>query len=138
MRYFYLLLTAGILFVLAGCGGTTAESPAPAAVDPADLPALVDVETVAAIKDRDDVMLIDVREPEEYAAGHIAEGTLIPMGQVPERLSEIPTDKTVILYCRSGNRSGQVMQLLQAQGYTNVHNMEGGMLAWELAKLPVE
>jgi rhodanese-related sulfurtransferase len=98
----------------------------------------VDVETVASIKDDPEVVLIDVREPEEYAAGHIPDVTLMPMGEVPQRLNDIPTDKTVIAYCRSGNRSGQVMQFLQQQGYENVHNMEGGIIAWEQAGLPVK
>lgn len=138
MKHVYLLLFALLLFVPAACGGTTTTPDAPAEVDPAELPQVVDVETVASIKDDPEVVLIDVREPEEYAAGHISEVTLMPMGEVPQRLDEIPTDKTVIAYCRSGNRSGQVMQFLQQQGYDNVHNMEGGIIAWEQAGLPIE
>jgi len=138
MRYVYLLLATLLLLGLVACGGTTATPDAPAEVDPAELPQVVDAETVASIQDDPEVVLIDVREPEEYAAGHIPGVTLIPMGEVPERLDEIPTDKTVITYCRSGNRSGQVMQFLQQQGYDNVHNMEGGIIAWEQAGLPVE
>ncbi|RIK17164.1 MAG: rhodanese-like domain-containing protein, partial [Anaerolineae bacterium] len=80
----------------------------------------------------------DVREPDEYAAGHIPGITLIPMGEVAERLSEIPTDKEVIVTCRSGNRSGQIVDFLRSQGFTNVHNMEGGIVAWEEAGYPVE
>jgi rhodanese-related sulfurtransferase len=138
MKYVYLLLFALLLFVPAACGGTSTTPDAPAEVDPAELPRVVDVETVASIKDDPEVVLIDVREPEEYAAGHIPDVTLMPMGEVPERLNDIPTDKTVIAYCRSGNRSGQVMQFLQQHGYENVHNMEGGIIAWEQAGLPVE
>ena len=138
MRYVYLLLATLLLLGLVACGGTTATPDAPAEGDPAELPQVVDAETVASIQDDPEVVLIDVREPEEYAAGHIPGVTLIPMGEVPERLDEIPTDKTVITYCRSGNRSGQVMQFLQQQGYDNVHNMEGGIIAWEQAGLPVE
>ncbi|MCB0027551.1 MAG: rhodanese-like domain-containing protein, partial [Anaerolineales bacterium] len=52
--------------------------------------------------------------------------------------SEIPTDKEVIVTCRSGNRSSQVTSYLQGLGYDNVHNMEGGILAWQAAGLPVE
>ncbi|NJN96510.1 MAG: rhodanese-like domain-containing protein [Anaerolineales bacterium] len=85
-----------------------------------------------------DVLLIDVREPDEYNAGHIPGVTLIPMGEVPDRLSEIPQDKTVVVTCRSGNRSGQITDFLREQGYENVHNMQGGIVAWEQAGLPVE
>ena len=64
--------------------------------------------------------------------------TLIPMNSVPSRLNEIPTDKTVVLACRSGNRSGQVFDYLKQQGYTNIHNLQGGIVAWQNAGLPVE
>ena len=108
-----------------------------------ELPALtlgpnVDVQTVAAIMDRDDVLLLDVREQWEYDAGHIPNITLIPMGTVPDRLADIPRDKELIITCRSGNRSGRITNFLREQGYTNVHNMQGGMLAWEAAGFPVE
>jgi rhodanese-related sulfurtransferase len=102
------------------------------------LPDTVDARAVAAVKDRDDVLVLDVREPSEYDQGHIPGVTLIPMGQVADRLSEIPKDKTVIVTCRSGNRSGQITDYLRQQGYTDVHNMQGGIQAWQKAGLPVE
>lgn len=83
-------------------------------------------------------LLLDVREPEEYAAGHIPGVQLIPMGTVPAHLSDIPTDKTVIVTCRSGNRSGQITDFLRRNGFTRVHNMQGGILAWQGAGYPVE
>ncbi|MBX3054891.1 MAG: rhodanese-like domain-containing protein [Anaerolineae bacterium] len=129
------LLTA---VLLTACGGTTTTSVVSADVNPATLPATVDVKTVAAVKERDDVVLIDVREQWEYDEGHIPGVTLIPMNEVASRLSEIPTDKEVIVTCRSGNRSGQVADFLRAQGYANVHNMQGGIIAWEAAGLPVD
>ena len=58
--------------------------------------------------------------------------------EIASRLSEIPTDKEVVVTCRSGNRSSQVATFLRDQGFTNVHNMEGGILAWQQAGLPVE
>ena len=103
-----------------------------------DLADTIDVATVASVKDRDDVVVLDVREQWEYDEGHIPGVTLIPMGEVANRLSEIPTDKSVIVTCRSGNRSSQVATFLRDQGFTNVHNMEGGILAWQQAGLPVE
>ncbi|HET8774934.1 MAG TPA: molybdopterin-synthase adenylyltransferase MoeB [Thermoanaerobaculia bacterium] len=79
----------------------------------------------------EDLVLIDVREPYEWNAGHIEGATHIPMNQVPERLAEIPKDKEVVMICRSGGRSGHVQQhLLGAQGYTRVLNMTGGMQRW--------
>ena len=125
------------IMLLAACGGgaETAVSPE---VDVANLPDTVDVATVNALLNNDDVLLIDVREQWEYDEGHLPGITLIPMGDVPNRLSEIPTDKEVILTCRSGNRSGQVTDFLRQQGYTNVHNLEGGIVAWQAAGFPVE
>ena len=84
------------------------------------------------------MVLIDVREDSEYAEGHIPGATLIPLGQIPDRLDEIPTDKTVVAVCRSGNRSGQATDYLREQGFDNVHNMEGGMNAWSQAGYEIE
>jgi rhodanese-related sulfurtransferase len=124
---------------LSACGGAPAGAGvAEAGAVAASLPDTVDVNTVAQLKGQDDVLVLDVREPSEYAAGHIPGVTLIPMGQVPNRLSEIPEDKTVIVTCRSGNRSGQIAEYLRQQGYEDVHNMKGGILAWQDAGLPVE
>ena len=98
----------------------------------------VDAATVNAVKDNPGVFLIDVREPDEYAAGHIPGITLIPMGEVAARLAELPRDKEIIVTCRTGNRSSQIADLLREQGFTNVHNMTGGIVAWEEAGYAVE
>ena len=105
---------------------------------PTKLPDTVDAKTVSELMTQDNVVVLDVREPSEYAEGHIPGVALIPMGQVPDRLNEIPKDQTVIVTCRSGNRSGQITEYLRGQGYTNVHNMEGGIVSWQKAGLPVE
>lgn len=136
MKQKYLLLLLLTVLLFAAC--SSPDTADPAAIDVADLPAEVDVQTVNAIKDRDDVFVLDVREQWEYDEGHIPNITLIPMGEIANRLAEIPTDKEVIVTCRSGNRSSQVATFLREQGFTNVHNMEGGILAWQQAGLPVE
>lgn len=125
--------------VITACGGQAIEAETVSnEIDLSSLGGEVDVQTVAAIKDRDDVWVLDVREPWEYDEAHIPGVILIPMNEIPGRLSEIPTDKEVIVTCRSGNRSGQVTDFLRQQGFENVHNMAGGILAWQAAKLPVE
>jgi rhodanese-related sulfurtransferase len=145
MKRFVLILFLSLMLGTAvACGGqtTTVTAPGPAAVvDPNaefDLADTVNVQTVADIKDQDGVIVLDVREQWEYDEGHIPGVTLIPMGEVANRLAEIPTDKEVIVTCRSGNRSGQITDFLRQQGYDNVHNMEGGILAWEAAGYDVE
>ena len=129
------------LLVLAACGGNdvaVVEPDTAGAIDIASLPLNIDVQTAASLMDRDDVVLIDVREQSEYDEGHIPGITLIPMSEIQQRVSEIPTDKTVILTCRSGNRSSQVFDWLKEGGYDNILNMQGGILAWEKAGLAVE
>ncbi len=143
-RILLILFLLAMLGTAVACGGQsdTTANPAPAAVVDAaetlDLADTVDVQTVASVKDRADVVVLDVREQFEYDEGHIPGVVLIPMGEVPNRLAEIPSDKEVIVTCRSGNRSGQITDFLRQQGYDNVHNMEGGILAWEAAGYDIE
>jgi rhodanese-related sulfurtransferase len=76
--------------------------------------------------------LVDVREPNEHEEFHIG-GILHPLGRVRNfDIDELEgwKDQEVILYCRSGNRSGQACQMLETMGFTNVRNLTGGMLAW--------
>ena len=135
-------LLAVLVLALAGCGAPSAPAAvaansAPAALDPTSLLRDVDAQTTAALSARPDVVILDVREQNEWDAGHIPGALFIPMGEIGARLSEIPTDKTVIVQCRSGNRSSQVTDYLQRQGFTNVHNMAGGLNQWQSAGLPV-
>jgi len=139
-----LFLLLILVLILTACGGAAeavvVSEPAAAVAqnEALSLGPTVDVKTAAAVKDRDDVILIDVREQWEYDEGHIPGITLIPMDEIPNRLNEIPTDKEVIVTCRSGNRSGQVTDFLRKNGFDNVHNMQGGILAWEQAGYDVE
>jgi rhodanese-related sulfurtransferase len=81
--------------------------------------------------------LLDVREPEEWVAGHIAGAQHIPLGQLRERLAEIPKDKPILAVCRHGNRSEAATRGLRTLGYS-VENLEGGVTAWHRAGLPLE
>ncbi len=89
--------------------------------------------TVKELKRRRDagesVYLLDVREPYEYQIVQIG-GTLIPQNDVPNRLSEIPKDREIIVQCRSGARSQKIAEFLKQSGYPQVVNLAGGILAW--------
>ncbi len=142
-RPLLLMLLLVVLGTVAACSGPAETTTAPetavdAAIGELDLADTVDVQTVASVKDREDVFVIDVREQWEYDEAHIPGVTLIPMEEVANRLAEIPTDKEVIVTCRSGNRSGQITDFLREQGFDNVHNMDGGILAWQAAGYDVE
>ncbi|MGW4499126.1 rhodanese-like domain-containing protein [Micromonospora sp. NPDC004336] len=82
-------------------------------------------------------VLLDVREPAEWRAGHAPRARHIPLGQLAERLDDIPTDRPVVAVCRSGARSRQAAALL-ARNHGRVHNLTGGMRAWVDAGLPLQ
>lgn len=102
------------------------------------LPATVDVKQGAALQSSG-ALLIDVREADEYAAGHAPGSTLIPLGQLQQRLAEIAgyKDKPVAVICRSGSRSAKAVKILEQAGFSAAVNVEGGMNAWQKAGFPV-
>jgi rhodanese-related sulfurtransferase len=87
------------------------------------------VPCVAVTELPDDAVLLDVREHDEWTAGHASAATHIPMGELVERLDELPTDGTLFVVCRSGVRSAHVAAFLNANGWDAV-NVDGGMQAW--------
>lgn len=95
------------------------------------------VPTVTVPELTGEVYLLDVREPAEWAAGHAPGAQHLPMHELPGRLAEVPTDREVVVVCRVGNRSGQVVQFLVEQGWQNVRNLAGGMLDWVAAGRPL-
>jgi rhodanese-related sulfurtransferase len=80
--------------------------------------------------------LLDVRQPEEFRMGHIAGAKLIPLGDLDRRINEIPRDREVVCICASGHRSVPAVSTLVAAGY-NACSMKNGMIAWQMARLPV-
>lgn len=95
------------------------------------------MDVVTAHELTEEHLLLDVREPDEWAAGRIPGALHIPMGQLNARQDEIPQDRLLVVVCRSGNRSGVVTEALQQAGY-RAENLEGGMQAWHAAGQPME
>lgn len=82
-------------------------------------------------------VVLDVREPFEYADGHVAGTLLVPLATVGDRVGDLAKDEPVYVFCRSGNRSLAAAQTLVEAGFGDVRNVEGGILAWSAASLPV-
>ena len=78
----------------------------------------------------EDIFLLDVRQPDEYSAFNIG-GYLIPLNELLQRLNEIPHNKPIVVYCRSGKRSAAAVDMLVLHGYKDVKNLVGGMLSWQ-------
>ena len=77
-----------------------------------------------------EVVLIDVREPDEFAGGHIDGARNLPLGRVPHELDSIPRDRDVVLYCAMGGRSGRALEILLGAGFTRAAHLKGGITAW--------
>ncbi|CAN5439743.1 hypothetical protein BH10ACT8_BH10ACT8_09760 [soil metagenome] len=103
-------------------------------MQPDSLPEISATEAAASIEAG--ALLLDVREDEEWAAGHAPQAVHIPMSSLTGRTAEIPTDRTVICVCHVGGRSAVVTDALNRAGWQAV-NLTGGMNAWEAAGLPV-
>jgi rhodanese-related sulfurtransferase len=88
------------------------------------------VPTLSASDVADDAFLLDVREREEWTAGHVAGSRHLPMSELPARVHEVPADRDVVVVCRSGARSARVVQFLRHQGGDRVHNLGGGLIDW--------
>lgn len=81
-------------------------------------------------------LLLDVREPDEWRAGHAPQAHHLPLGQIDDRPLDLPRDRRIITVCRSGRRSAVAAERLSAKGYEAV-DLAGGMVAWSTAGLPV-
>jgi rhodanese-related sulfurtransferase len=104
------------------------SGPASAAISVRDLKAKLDA--------REPIVLIDVRQPEEFKSGHVAGARSLPLPTLASRLDELKKDAAIYCICLSGGRSSSACDLLQRQGFTNVTNVVGGMGAWQQAGLP--
>ena len=87
------------------------------------------------VRPRESFQLLDVRQPKEYEQGHLAGALLMPVKEVTTRSSELDRDKPVLVYCHSGVRSKAASQLLLAEGFREVYNMSGGIVAWQGEKV---
>jgi rhodanese-related sulfurtransferase len=87
-----------------------------------------------------DALVLDVREQSEFKDGHITKARHVPLGQLKSQLASLDKykDKPVVVVCRTGSRSSHACGILRKAGFGNVHNLAGGIMAWESAGLPKE
>ena len=137
-RLTILAVVAVILVVLAGAllivwsnskaSSDTAQGPLPAEISVDEAYQLVE----------DGAFLLDVRTPEEWDDFHAPQATLIPLDELASRVDEVPTDRDVVVICRSGNRSQVGRDTLLEAGHPSATSVNGGMNAWEAAGYPTE
>ncbi|MFN8085345.1 MAG: rhodanese-like domain-containing protein [Dermatophilaceae bacterium] len=142
-------LAAAVVLVLApasalvsGCSSSSVGSGTPAVAPATALPAsgsTVDGATFAAALAMKKAVLVDVRTPAEFAAGHIAGATNIDVeaADFATKIGALDKGAAYALYCRSGNRSGVAMQAMLSSGFTHVFHLGGGIGAWQSAGQPV-
>lgn len=134
-------LLALALLGLAGCGGSDTAAPAAPELTVTQAASITLLTPSAASDLVGDpaVRVLDVRTAEEFAEGHLAGATQLDWyaSDFADRVAELDRDATWVVYCRSGNRSAQATALMADQGFTAVNDVDGGIVAWQAAGLPV-
>lgn len=148
------LIASASLFavIVTGCGGTTEETGTNAADVPAEIgtedasnDAAAIIQLVTADQGADiqanppeDLVILDVRTPEEFAERHLEGAEMIDFYRTDfaEQIADLDPDVPYLVYCRSGNRSGQTVALMRELGFSNVSDVDGGILSWNQAGLP--
>ncbi len=95
---------------------------------------------VTQLINRENALVLDIREENEFHSGHIVNAIHIPLGYLKDRMAELEKYKNrpIITACRSGNRSSNACSLLKKEGFENIYNLKGGMMAWQHASLPLD
>jgi hydroxyacylglutathione hydrolase len=104
--------------------------------DPRNYTSVKVAEAYDLMKENKDVYILDVRMRDEYRKGHLRNAKNIPLGDVDRRLSKIPRNRDVIVYCRNGARSVRAIRRLEVAGYTNLYHMHEGYRGWKKAGHP--
>ena len=130
-RFKTIILSIVILAIFSGCISDTKPSEKSRYTD-------ISVQQGKEMVDRGEVFILDVRTPEEYAAGHIKGSTLLAVQDIPEqelgeKLKDIPKDRKILVYCRTGQRSARASKILIENGLKDVYNMQGGITDWTRA-----
>src|SRR6202011_231670 len=107
------------------CGIRGEEAPMPETT----VPEITPRELKSRLDSGDDLFILDVREPHEYEICNL-NGTLIPLGDLSRRASELDSSREIVAHCRSGKRSAEAVEFLRKAGFRKIWNLKGGILAW--------
>ncbi|MDE2162996.1 MAG: rhodanese-like domain-containing protein [Alphaproteobacteria bacterium] len=129
-QVWFAALTACLVCLFATPGLAVQAQPAPQ-----DVPTISVQDLQAMIRQKTFFLLLDVREPKEFAAGHIAGAMPMPLGDVPAQYRQLPAGTTLVVYCRTGHRSAQAVSFLRAHGYGKAFSLAGGYTAWSAAQV---
>ena len=137
-----LAVIAAAAIALVACGGADApeESTAAEAATSPDLRVVSANDAHAAINNApEDLVILDVRTTEEFAEGHIDGAVMLDFyrDDFATELAKLDPNVPYVIYCRSGNRSGQTLDLMEGLGFQNVQDVDGGVLAWQDSELPL-
>jgi len=144
MRNARFVALAATMFVAAASiadqAGPASSPAAPASAAASVSPPLISQQDLLDRQAKKDpsLFVLDVRTPKEFAEGHVPGAVNVPYDQVASRLAQIPKDKDVVLYCRSGRRAGLAAGVLEANGYKELKQLQGDMEAWLKDGRPVE
>jgi len=94
------------------------------------------MEAKAMIESDSSLEILDVRTVQEFAQGHLKGAINVPLSDLPSRTGELEKNRLILVYCQSGNRSAQASSILVKAGFTDVYNMEGGIMAWTNSGYP--
>jgi phage shock protein E len=122
-----------LLIALALCLFALPAAQAQPSPAPQDVPTISVQDLQALIRQKTFFLLLDVREPKEFAAGHIAGAMPMPLGSVPAQYRQLPAGTMLVVYCRTGHRSAQAVSFLRAHGYGKAVSLAGGYTAWTAA-----
>lgn len=123
-----------LIVVLAAIGVAVVLTSNPPATT-SSLPLEISVAQAAQMREQG-AFVLDVRQPEEWNELHVPGATLIPLDQLPNRVSEVPKDQEILVICRSGNRSQAGRDILLQAGFEKVTSVSGGIIAWRNAGYP--
>lgn len=129
MRLIPALASAVAAMVMAGALAPPAVAQSPAS-EAQQIPLIQPHQVRALMAMGAKISIVDVRQPDEFAQGHINGAVLMPLDSLPSTYASLPKTGKLIVYCRSGHRSAQAVQLLLSHGYNNAVSMNGGYLAW--------